>query len=487
MSNDNTDGPQLYNLSRRRVLAGLGAIGLASAGAGLGTSAYFSDQETFTNNSLVAGSLDMKVDWEEHYSDWSDDEAQYARMPEGEEDVDIRLPAVTSGGELIPDARPIELVLDGEDAAAKQTAKDNLWDTTSVEAYPDGTDGDQDGIQDAFDDALVCENDLLADVGGGSGGLSSANRTTGTFAGQTTESGDPLINIDDVKPGDFGEVTFSFHLCDNPGYVWVNGELVDWSEGDPMYTEPELSDPDEDGSANPTVDDIELLDEVVTRMWYDPNGNNQVDVIGGELDIMMAIDASGSIEGDKTTDDTEANNLVEGVDAFVSALAGLGAAGSLALGAGFYTSVTRAQPYTKYTYAGTDDAENGVNKPESRDPGEDDTGDGRSRGELGQTMGSSFWQDSGLVGGVGACDGTLGVGETPFESGSLAETFETLHEGVRVADCLGEGERGCVGFEWSLSGGPNNAVQTDSVAFDLAFVGVSCGNPNPFASDGGNA
>jgi predicted ribosomally synthesized peptide with SipW-like signal peptide len=43
------------------MLAGLGAIGLASAGAGLGTSAYFSDTEAFTNNSITAGTLDMSV------------------------------------------------------------------------------------------------------------------------------------------------------------------------------------------------------------------------------------------------------------------------------------------------------------------------------------------------------------------------------------------------------------------------------------------
>ena len=50
MTDDNNQ--KLYNLSRRRVLAGLGAVGFASAGAGLGTSAFFSDQEEFADNSL---------------------------------------------------------------------------------------------------------------------------------------------------------------------------------------------------------------------------------------------------------------------------------------------------------------------------------------------------------------------------------------------------------------------------------------------------
>ena len=58
MSDKNTLG-----LSRRRVLGGLGAIGVASAGAGLGTSAYFSDTESFENNMMTAGELDLAVNY----------------------------------------------------------------------------------------------------------------------------------------------------------------------------------------------------------------------------------------------------------------------------------------------------------------------------------------------------------------------------------------------------------------------------------------
>ncbi|RNJ27315.1 SipW-dependent-type signal peptide-containing protein [Halosegnis longus] len=64
-SDDNQ--PQLYRLSRRNVLAGLGTIGLASAGAGLGTSAFFSDEESFEDNTLTAGSLDLRVQYEASY------------------------------------------------------------------------------------------------------------------------------------------------------------------------------------------------------------------------------------------------------------------------------------------------------------------------------------------------------------------------------------------------------------------------------------
>ncbi|QAY21932.1 hypothetical protein EO776_17970 (plasmid) [Halorubrum ezzemoulense] len=50
------------------MLAGLGAVGLASAGSGLGTSAFFSDEETFGDNTLTAGELDLKVSWQQTYT-----------------------------------------------------------------------------------------------------------------------------------------------------------------------------------------------------------------------------------------------------------------------------------------------------------------------------------------------------------------------------------------------------------------------------------
>lgn len=55
--NDDTD----RRLSRRSLLAGLGTVGLASAGAGLGTTALLSDTESFTNNTTTAGSLNLAV------------------------------------------------------------------------------------------------------------------------------------------------------------------------------------------------------------------------------------------------------------------------------------------------------------------------------------------------------------------------------------------------------------------------------------------
>ncbi|MEF8887049.1 MAG: SipW-dependent-type signal peptide-containing protein [Haloarculaceae archaeon] len=53
-----------YELSRRKALAALGTIGVAGAGAGMGTSALFSDEEGFEDNTITAGTLDMAVEGE---------------------------------------------------------------------------------------------------------------------------------------------------------------------------------------------------------------------------------------------------------------------------------------------------------------------------------------------------------------------------------------------------------------------------------------
>lgn len=50
-----------FNLTRRRVLGGLATIGAASAGAGAGTMALFSDEETNEDNTVSAGTLNLEL------------------------------------------------------------------------------------------------------------------------------------------------------------------------------------------------------------------------------------------------------------------------------------------------------------------------------------------------------------------------------------------------------------------------------------------
>lgn len=57
MSDNNSE----IRLSRRRILAGLGTIGIASAATGAGTMALLSDEESSTGNVVKAGTLDLTV------------------------------------------------------------------------------------------------------------------------------------------------------------------------------------------------------------------------------------------------------------------------------------------------------------------------------------------------------------------------------------------------------------------------------------------
>jgi predicted ribosomally synthesized peptide with SipW-like signal peptide len=272
-----------FELSRRKTLAALGTIGVASAGAGLGTSAYFSDQETFENNRLVAGSLDLKVDWEEHYSDWSPDESEavgdIVMIDQEAEDLVGQVPDGYVG---LPDPTAPLIAIPMEDLEA-------FMDATSIEAFPDP---DDDGIQgaegfeyDPCSDGADTPEDLDPQ---GEGALRTLNQDT-----YTEDDGvKPLVALDDVKPGDFGEVTFSFHICDNPGYVWMNAANVDYSENG--YTEPELDDEDEDG---PNSDEtVELMNTIETVWWYDTDGDNVLDPGTGEtVCAHLVLDSSGSM------------------------------------------------------------------------------------------------------------------------------------------------------------------------------------------------
>jgi predicted ribosomally synthesized peptide with SipW-like signal peptide len=247
------------NMKRRTILGSLGIAGAGAALGGVGTQAFFSDQETFTDNQLVAGSLDMKVDWEEHYSDWSDDEG---------EGVDWRM--INNSDELLGDEHGFPQLRNGT-IAVNETDVDQFMNNTAIEAFPD-------------------ENgDNLVDRGG---------IACQDFGDAPEDLAAPVISLDDVKPGDFGEVTFSFHLCDNPGYVWMNGNLI--ADDEVSVNEPEADDPDEDDTPDGTylAGSGELAESVQAAVWYDDDCDNVLDESVGSADVVMAVDRSGSISDD---------------------------------------------------------------------------------------------------------------------------------------------------------------------------------------------
>ena len=179
-------------LSRRKMLVGLGAVGVASAGAGLGTTAYFNDTETFANNELTAGSLDLRVLYEASY--------------------------------------------------------------------------DSDGAVENMADSAM-----------------------------GTQDGDPagmFYDLDDVKPGDSGEVKFCFEIVDNPSYMWACGDL---SQAENGINEPEMA-------VDDTPDLGELGDSIVASLAYcDEDGEPLADgeiVSGSLVDVIAAISNGAALDGD---------------------------------------------------------------------------------------------------------------------------------------------------------------------------------------------
>ncbi|WP_340098332.1 SipW-dependent-type signal peptide and vWA domain-containing protein [Salinibaculum salinum] len=230
--------PQLHNLTRRKVLAGLGAVGLASAGAGLGTSAYFSDREAFADNTLVAGKLDLLVDWQQHYT--FDGETQFVNAhPDHDGDGEQSIPADNDAGQL------------------------------RYRDFADPDDPDSNGANLAV---LNCENIPP---------LSEADFGEDPITGDPMDS---LVQLRDVKPGDAGEITFSLHLCDNPGYIWMQADNV--SDSDGVRTEPELAVDETPGG--------DLARQIEATLWYDADCDNVHDE-ETPSDIMLTLDFSGSM------------------------------------------------------------------------------------------------------------------------------------------------------------------------------------------------
>ena len=296
-----------FDISRRKALAALGTIGVASAGAGLGTSAYFSDQETFENNRLVAGELDLKMDWEEHYSDWSEDEGEDVEttMEEPDNPEDYRRFPAGATDETIGEHG---LWVPTEDVT-------QFMENTAIEAFPDlFPEEGSDGLAEFPSDATACET--LADVGDDDDGLDpDGARTDNDDTRLENDQPAPLINLQDVKPGDFGEVTFSTHLCDNDGYLWMNApDGCTFAENG--VTEPEADDPDEDQNVDGSLKDsdedgetVELADKLQTALWYDNNCNNLPDTEIAPLDLMVVVDTSNSIDQDDMDEIKAAANV----------------------------------------------------------------------------------------------------------------------------------------------------------------------------------
>ncbi len=499
-------------LSRRKLLGSVATIGGAAALGGAGSVAFFSDREEFANNRLVAGSLDLKVDWAEYYSDWSEDEADAAgEMVMAPQDTTLQEDEYDSSLTGLP--TPNNALVAVENPGA-------FLEAAAVEAYPDAND---DGMVDSIEDLEelgydVCihgadtpeDLDPTADPESLDPTVDDSFKTEGT--GLRTNNDDtvtdgepePLIALDDVKPGDFGEVTISLHLCDNDGYIALTGE--ERYDNDNTLTEPERKDPDEtDGLASG-----ELGDTVRAAIWMDGVDENDRGI-------------------DQDRDDANGNNLVDEGEEFiveeatlsavVDALEGPGISltppGAMTgdeMDGGTQTGTLQCATTAETVEGGTGDPLT-ISDPEAGDSFEVVGNSGNSTVTIdstdtnddGDVVGFSFELDgpeeladgdypgvctvsiTGTEGsatqdyGAGGCvrDSVLLPAPDQPEVGEITEVDFDLCT-IEVAEpqdedpCFNGSDTYYLGFAWWVPVDHGNEIQTDSYGFDLGFYAEQC-------------
>ncbi|MFC5366804.1 CalY family protein [Salinirubrum litoreum] len=233
-------------VSRRQLLAGVGTVGVASLGAGLGTTAFFTDREV-TTATLDGGTLDLRLDYRAAYRP-GDRRTDFGSDPDAD-----RIP--DSGGlvvlEQVPDLR-----------------------------YEDGPREGRPFSEGDWGDAvreIPCDDTRLVDG-----------------------SVPTIFDLGDVKPGDEGEITTSLHLCGNPAYLWLRTtETVD-ADGPEDGSMPALTEPEVvagDDGEGPLVAG-ELDDYLYVEVWYDTDCDNRYDdeealLYRGSLDGFLGLAETG--------------------------------------------------------------------------------------------------------------------------------------------------------------------------------------------------
>ena len=472
--------PQLHELSRRKVLAGLGAIGVASAGAGLGTSAYFSDNESFTGNTLTAGTLDLKLDYKSTY---------------------------LGGPGRLDDIRAMGYGPDDETLA--QDLGDGRYllgqapTPADMQAWEDLVTGEEfDFCSPEADEYLV------------------------------NGDGIPVFTLSDVKPGDSGEVTISLHICDNPAYLKLVGDLTENAENGQTEPEADAEGEDTDGIG-------ELADAIEVCVWYDEDCDNVYEPTGtgqqNELEVALVSDVSGSMSQEIGDLKTAANNFVDNLSSPDEAAA-----------ISFNSSASVDQELTTNYQA----VKNAINNYSAG--GGTDIAAGLDAGRIELLTGTNATAGASkvliLLGDGGSAAGpalsaantaknagiriftiALGsgadtqllediasspddafiapnaadldtvyaeiaqivlAGEQKILSGSMSEVFAQLSEGILLDGNRQEdgvqpypgATTQCIGFEWELPFEVGNEVQSDSVAFDIGIEAEqSRHNDSPFA------
>jgi len=339
-----------------------------------------------------------------------------------------------------------------------------------------------------------------------------------------------IFNLQDVKPGDSGEMTVSLHICDNPAWVEMSGTLL--SDDENSVTEPEAGDDPNNTTPQPNAEisgDGELAESMNVTVWYDEDCDNVYEPTGTgeqqELEVALVSDVSGSMSQEIGDLQSAAKDFVDNLSSPDEAAA-VSFSDSASLDQELTTNYQAVKDaIDQYTSGGSTNMSAGISTAQNElINGTNATAgaskvmilltDGSPDSTSAATAAATSAKDAGIriftiALGAGAATSYLEnniassptdafvapdpadldtvyaeiaqvvlAGEQLIAQGTLAEVMTTLAEGVPLDGDRSTEDRQpypgnttqCVGFEWELPTTVENEVQSDSVSFDVSFT-----------------
>lgn len=274
----------------------------------------------------------------------------------------------------------------------------------------------------------------------------------------------PIFQLDDVKPGDYGEATISLHVFHNPAWIHMAGELTGNDDNGLEEPESEADDTGGDGEG-------ELADAIQVEVWYDEDGDNvfedgEAQIACGTLrEVLIELNQGVLLDGDRSIDGSNGDGTCTTSEKWK--IEGAPSVGNT---------------------AGPDD------EVEITDV----------HREAGEVVGIDWESSAGICkvsvkGGPKTntvsynCDDE-GTAFSPKNEGNPNRVYYEISN-VQFSSCSDDGGEGnqCfqnsttqnIGFAWELPEGVGNEVQGDSVEFDLEFHAQQCRHNetpnNPYA------
>lgn len=483
------------DITRRKLLGAAGAVGLAGVGAGAGTQALFGDTESFARNTLAAGDLDLKVDWQQTYDGPDPRTGEVGThgvnaYPDHDGDglqsfneVQYGGPGADASADEIPGvccdcaAGQFLLVQDGETECI-----DAIQAEMTVEEYynyeADAFASQNDAIQDANTSSVFVYRNVSEDAGevslvvvngsraGGDGGAASFDYYGLDDGADWVVTDDPPSGRDSysVDPG------FTNHLWD-AGYT-DGGAVGPLSDGFCVTVVPAFNEDAElfgQGGIDGSIDTWRAFDGSSTEsieLWSasDSSEPQPITICSGcSLQSGQNVSVPDVFRSDAYPDQ---NHLVELSDVKP------GDSGEIT----FSLHNCGNPGYLWLDFLNLTGSENGMTEPEAAVDDDSDS-------ELAGAVEVRLWYDE-------DCDNALDDDERRIypEPGSdsgyatVADLFDnagtSIDGGRRIEldgqpyddgsrELPGDGGTLCIGFEWRVPRGVGNEIQSDSLGFDI--------------------